>query len=303
MCELGSKCMCQEWCCWTPALGPKRRGQKPISRLNFSVLEAHQLYEDMLAWTGGVHQTIVMGDLNETLTSHDRYPWRPSPVASTITPIQRLISDGYIDTYRLLHPSHTTQPGFTHYSDSITRSTRSRIDYIRTRGLLPSAHRAIHIDHALQAISHHRLLWLELSLDGASSMNASIELPSMRLPNLRAATDTHQLKFIQQLHHQLKQHEHDLQTLSDAPTPTSINSLAIQLTHLTHESAFAKLPLTGAKPYRTKTLLSCERTRRNLTRLLHTTMTLVNQGASPTRSPEWIHLRSHCMRQHGVIGP
>ena len=114
-------------------------------------------------------RAIVMGDLNETLTSHDRYPWRPpsAPVASTITPIQRLISDGYIDTYRLLHPSHTTQPGFTHYSDSITRCTRSRIDYIWTRGLLPSAHRAIHIDHALQAISHHRLLWLELSVDGA----------------------------------------------------------------------------------------------------------------------------------------
>jgi exonuclease III len=270
------------------------------SPLDASVLEAHQLYEDMLQWTSGVHQTIIMGDLNETLTSYDRYPFRPpSASPSTITPIQRLVSDGYIDTYRLLHPHHATQPGYTHYSDAVTRHTRSRIDYIWTRGLLPSSHCSIHIDHSLHTISHHRLLWLELSMVGLSSVGTSTELPSLRLPNLRAASDTHQLNFIQHLHHQLERHEHELQSLAEEGTPTSIDSLAIQLTHLTHASAFSKLPLTGSTPYRNKSLLDLERQRRSLSRLLHTTRSLVDHyAAPPTHSPEWLHHYHHCIHQH-----
>jgi exonuclease III len=61
-----------------------------------SVDTAHQLYAEMLSWTIDMHQVIVLGDLNETRTVHDRLPLRqavsPSAVSSvTPSPIDALV--------------------------------------------------------------------------------------------------------------------------------------------------------------------------------------------------------------------
>ena len=42
---------------------------------------AHALYTELITWTLGMQQVIVLGDLNETLTPHDRHP-RPAAAAS-----------------------------------------------------------------------------------------------------------------------------------------------------------------------------------------------------------------------------
>ena len=39
------------------------------------VQHAHTLYIEIMKWSLGMQQVIVMGDLNETLTQHDRYPY------------------------------------------------------------------------------------------------------------------------------------------------------------------------------------------------------------------------------------
>ncbi len=211
-----------------------------------------------------------------------------------------LISNGYIDSYRLLHPNHIAQPGYTHFVDSTIRQTKSRIDFIWTSGISPSSHQAIHIDHSLHTISHHRLLWLELSIDDLSSLDASIELPSLRLPNLRSATEVHQHKFIQHLHHQLEYHDHELQTHADTLTSDSLNSLALHLTQYTHDAAFKKLPLTGSNSHRTKSILSLQRQRRTLTRLLHMTHTILELHLLPIHTHQWKHLYQLCQSQYHI---
>ena len=101
-----------------------------------STQKAHALYAEMLGWTAGMHQVIVLGDLNETLTPHDRWP-APAPrraASARPSPIQCLVREGFSDVYRLLYPDSEHQPGFTHAIDSVARRVRSRIDYIWTQG-------------------------------------------------------------------------------------------------------------------------------------------------------------------------
>ena len=130
---------------------------------------AHELYAEIVGWTVGMHQLIVMGDLNETLTPHDRYPV-PAPLraASAVpSPIQCLVREGFTDTYRVLHPNPAHHPGFTHAIDSVTRSVRSRIDYIwAQRSFGASGASGCHAAEAARLCSSH-------AVDGASADNCA----------------------------------------------------------------------------------------------------------------------------------
>jgi hypothetical protein len=127
-------------------------------------------------------------NLNETLTSYDRQR-RLAPVgshaaaAATPSPTQCLIDEGFTDVYRLL-PDARRQPGFTHFIDSTTQCSRSRIDYIWTRGASAASHLDIRIDAKLRDISHHRLVWMELHLQREPSPPCYRPLYHMKLPNL-----------------------------------------------------------------------------------------------------------------------
>lgn len=113
------------------------------------VEEAHQLYHEFLTWTRHVDHVICMGDMNETLTAYDRYPStsvRPGPRLDL--PIQTLEAEGFVDAYRVVNTDARLNPGFTHFINSLTRCSRSRIDYIWIRGLVPDTSIIdIHIDH------------------------------------------------------------------------------------------------------------------------------------------------------------
>jgi hypothetical protein len=200
-----------------------------------SVQTAHNLYQEMMTWTRGVQRIVFMGDLNETLTSYDRHP-RLAPVgsraaaAATPSPIQCLVDEGFTDVYRLLHPDAKRQPGFTHFIDSTTQCSRSRVDYIWTRGASAASHLDIRIDAKLRDISHHRLVWMDLHLQREPSPPCDRPLYCMKLPNLRDLSPEQQEVFVDHLEKRTMRQEHHLRTLADTLSSSSLSSLAIELT-------------------------------------------------------------------------
>jgi exonuclease III len=133
--------------------------------------QAHRLYDEILQWSVGMQQVIVMGDLNETLTPHDRFPLPPpssTSASSSSSPIHCLPQQGFTDVWRCLHPSAALHPGFTHHIEGV-RTVRSRLDYIWCKGGSRSSFLRIHIDGALRALSHHRLLWMDMQLPSAAA--------------------------------------------------------------------------------------------------------------------------------------
>jgi hypothetical protein len=92
---------------------------------------AYRLYKELERWCVGMDEIVVLGDLNETLTMHDR---QPRAAASPAAPIAHLRDDGFTDVYRHLDPDALLAPGFTHFIDGV-RPSCSRIDYIWSKGL------------------------------------------------------------------------------------------------------------------------------------------------------------------------
>ena len=260
---------------------------------------AHALYAELIAWTLDVQQVILLGDLNETLTPHDRFPFRARPLPARApaapSPIQCLPLEGFTDVYRHLHPVPTA--GFTHVISSAARPSRSRIDYIWTRGCSAASLLRACIDTRLQHLTHHHLLWAEVELQHAPPA-ASAPLFTMRLPNLRAADDADEQHFTTHLDQRLHRHTDELLHLAHSDDPHLLSDCASLLTSLTRHSAFACLPLTGAAPYRSASILTLQHQRRDLTRLMHVTDTLLSHAHTLARSPEWVQAYRRCTHTH-----
>ena len=166
-----------------------------------SVALAQALYAELFLWATGMTHVVLLGDLNETLSSLDRYAAagaarRADPARSrTLSCLQQA---GYTDVYRHMHP---LTPGYTHEIDSALRTTRSRIDYIWTHGLDAHAHSRVRIDTRLHHLSHHHVLWAQLHVRDAVQPHT----PRMRLriPNMRAATASHEQAFVRSLERRL----------------------------------------------------------------------------------------------------
>lgn len=264
-----------------------------------AVEAANKLYDELMSWTVGVKQVVVMGDLNETLTQYDRLSLgRASRPA--LAPIQRLVQGGFTDTYRLLHPDAATEPGYTHFIDSLTRPSRSRIDYIWTRSTTPASHLRMHIDSAkqLRLISHHRLLWMELEIPNATAPSADLNLFQLRIPNLRAASLEQQQSFIDSFEEQLHRDQHQLTAMAMTASRDSLTALATALAGAAHRASFSNLPLTGAAPFKSTRVLRLQRQHRDLIRLRLCTQTLLVQDIDPTHSPEWTRLYVRCLHEY-----
>jgi exonuclease III len=263
---------------------------------------ARELYAEILAWSVGMQQVVVMGDLNETLSPFDRLP-RPLPrhaAAAASSPMQALAADGFTDAWRHLHPSAELQPGFTHARDT-PHPSRSRIDYIWLKGFNAAALQRACIDTSLHTLSQHHLLWIELQQQHAAAPACTTPLLRLHLPNLRAATPEHKQSFTAHLEHQLQWQSPSLAALADMD---NADALASSLTNLVHRSALATLPLTGAAPFRSVDLLLLQRQRTSLTRVLRVAESIV--GCAPrkglsracfTSSPEWRRLWRQCQQQ------
>jgi len=254
---------------------------------------AHKLYAEMATWTRDVHQVIFMGDLNETLTPQDRYP--PLRLArAAAAPIGCLAVDGFTDVFRHLHPDAFRSSGFTHHIDSLARPTRSRIDYIWTKGVAAASLLAVRIDSRLRPLSHHCLLWMTMQLDHNLPPPSTRPIVQPRLPDLRAITKDERKEFGLALQDRLAlQHEH-LQHLAQS----SLTSLAHTLTTIVHDVAMSCLPQMGGRPLQSKHVLTLQRQRRDLTRLLRLGLLVHERGDDIQRCPEWTHLFVHCTKQH-----
>ena len=270
-----------------------------------ATINAHQLYSEIIDWTRDMHQVIVLGDLNETLTAHDRFPLpAPRRAAATPSPIQCLEREGFSDVYRLLHPDSARHPGFTHAINSVARIIRSRIDYIWTRGFGAASVLQVQVDVKLQTqrLSAHRLLWTELQLSTTLPPPTSTPLYHAALPNVRAASQQRRSNFAAKVKHALQSAEAGaiLPALAMRDDPASLSSLASLLTCIVHDAAFASLPLVGAAPSRSKSILRLKAQRRSITRLLHLSDRLVLQGISFVSCPAWLQLYHHCEQQHNT---
>jgi exonuclease III len=261
---------------------------------------ARKVYHELGMWSRDVHQVILLGDLNETLTTHDRYPrMRAHPRAALHdrdSPIQALIDDQYLDAYRVLHSDASTSNGFTHFIDSLVgRCTRSRIDYIWTKGLTAASHQTIHIDSRLQKLSHHRLLWLTLQLDHPMPQPSSRPIITPTQPDLRNITKDERVQFGETVDQFLNARSDDLHALAQS----SLTNFAHTLTAIVHEAATTSLPLMGGKPMQSKSILSLQRQRCDLTSLLRMAHLIhIERKSELHRSPEWVHLLTHCHKQH-----
>ena len=200
---------------------------------------------------------VLLGDFNERLSSLDRYAaagaaQRADPARSrTLSCLQQA---GYTDVYRHMHP---LTPGYTHEIDSVLRTTRSRIDYIWTHSLDAHAHSRVRIDTRLHHLSHHHVLWAQLHVrDAVQPLTPRMRL---RIPNMRAATASHELAFVRSLERRLLAQQYAFPSHARDDDPAIINELADALTRLTHAAEVSQLPITGAKPLRSGFMLRLEK--------------------------------------------
>jgi exonuclease III len=266
---------------------------------------AHQLYAELLQWSVGMQQVLLLGDLNQTCTPWDRRPAPPAPAHAhahvTPAPINCLEQEGFLDAFRIAHPDAMRTPGFTHVQEG-ARRVQSRLDYIWCKGIGRDAVQQVRIDAQLRALSHHRLLWAQLLLPHSAAAGPEEPLHTLQLPNLRAASEKQLQSFNEQLSLQLQAHEHQLQSLAStaATDPAALNDLASSLTALAHGAASATLPHTGAAPYRSRRLLQLQHQRQSLSRLLSCARSVLAQRSLLTRCPQWLRLHRVCQQQHGI---
>ena len=216
-----------------------------------------------------------------------------------------------MDAWRCLHPSAQHSPGFTHSVPGV-RPTHSRIDYIWCKGFVVSSLLGVHVDTALRALSHHRLLWLELELAQPPPPACTAPLLQMRLPNLRAASEKQLGVFSERLQSSLSLEEEALRAATRSDHPSDLDHAASRLTSLVRRAAFASLPITGAAPFKSSDMLQLQQRRRDLTRLLHASSALCprdhmepRRWASMrcnhlVRSPEWTRLYRRCVEHHAI---
>ena len=264
---------------------------------------AHELYVELMRWTVGVAQVLVMGDLNETLTPLDRSAPLVRLVPPAASPLHCLVQQGYTDVWRHLHPA---APGFTHVLDGL-RPSRSRLDYVWSKGIGGASLLHAHISAALRDVSHHRLLWVELQLPHGAVPGPPPPLaPPLRVPNLRSLSDTQRESFSNALLGELERDAAAL--LLDIPRAdaASLSLIAAHLTRVVRDAAWAKLPITADRPLHSRCVLQLQRQRRDLTSLLRTAQRLLRAAPAHllghthclTQSRAWRQQHRRCVELH-----
>jgi exonuclease III len=101
---------------------------------------AMELLEADMAAAEGAAAVIVTGDFNEP-SVHD---WTPEAVAAGQKPVAvewpttgRLVADGFVDAYRVIHPDPVAKPAYTwtpRYDEAATDDHPDRIDFVMVKG-------------------------------------------------------------------------------------------------------------------------------------------------------------------------
>ena len=275
---------------------------------------ARALYAELLGWTAGMQQVVVLGDLNETLTRWDREPQSAlraaggAAAAAAASPLHTLVADGFVDVFRHLHPNAEREPGFTHVLDG-ARPSRSRIDFIWSKDVAAASLLRCDVDASLRALSHHRLLWAELLLQHPPAASCSTPLLRLQLPNLRAATAAHKEKFVARVARSIASQQAALDVLTRSHTTDSLQRLATALTGLLQVAAAKSFPITGAAPLQSVDVLELQQQRRCLSRLLAQSESVLasagRRGVVPgdcfVRNPEWCRQMRRCQQRFPAL--
>ena len=267
---------------------------------------AAQLYAEIEQWSLDCQHTLVLGDLNETRDQQDRWPRAaPAHTAAHSKALNALALAGYCDVYRALCPR---TPGHTHRVVSALRPSSSRIDYIWAKGYRQEDFERVQIDWTLRALTHHALLWADLTPPrhhhhGAAAAATALPATSTakpyqrRMPNLRAATDAQRERFVRTLETQLA----GVSLPADADEK-ALDALTERLTFLARTTAFDIFPILGDEPFASRELLRLQRQRQSLSCLLTLSHTLLARfpAARLPSSPEWCRKLQRCT-EHQVL--
>ena len=284
---------------------------------------ARAVYSKILMWSreaGGGRgvanaQTVVLGDLNETLTTIDRETTvtaaplsdethrspttSRSPASARPRFITALTTAGFVDTYRSLHET----PGFTCETKHRTGVSKSRIDYVLTHGFVAPA-QARHVAAATVVepppkISRHRIVIVDLRHD----MAAPDHLPPPRppLPDMRRASRDEKDAMMVAMEGWVIENENRISCMASG-SKEDVSLLGIEILDAALRATRC-LPSSGGLRGRSKRRRAFSLRRRNLCSLRHLLLIFIKQhgGVIPWRAKREVSL--HVARCRDDVKP
>ena len=233
---------------------------------NKKCTEAKLIYSTIIRWcktrvtakSTPPSRVIIMGDLNETLTSEDRRT--VSKVSTRIARFIQVLPDyGFTDCIRLLHPH--PKPIFTHHSAA--HGSDARIDYIWTHGIDSRLISSANVTKVPFVDGHdHRAVVVEIKDIWSTFPTYQTDYPI--LPNLRRATDSQKQRMIAVMEANIKSNHDVIVRLASSSDRNDIEELGSILLKLATD-AVAILPVTNRnkkKPTRPRPTTQFRRAKR-----------------------------------------
>src|ERR1700720_1103121 len=218
------------------------------------------IYDNINKWSTRGSRVIVMGDMNETMSNIDReYNSSATHHARLIT---QLSAAGMSDVYRLLHPKAS---GFTHFTSTAHRQSKSRLDYIFTMGWSPATIHYCNID-ITHSISHHRLIHTELEIK--SDMKVNGKRVKVSVLNLIHASVEQKQQLVLSVDKELSYVQHWIRVKASG-SRMDIDELAQQFTSIVYVAAKRVLDMTTQDRWKHKSVQIVSKQREFLSSLLH----------------------------------
>lgn len=200
--------------------------------------DAKDIYRCIGRWSALADNTLVLGDLNETVSDRDRSENTAGVRHRRF--ISSLLDSGFTDCFRSLH----SKGGFTCKTPVPGRVALSRIDYVLAKGWGSTPARACAVDDFL-ALSRHQLLWADV---GSSDVSAPAFVTQRRcLFNVRRASPQQLQQSATSLGNALADRMDFLLSLANGEAK-DLDNLAESILGLAERAARRHLPITGQKP-------------------------------------------------------
>ena len=277
---------------------------------------AKAIYSKILSWSSeaevdrargkGGPKTIVLGDLNETLTTADRVsfssvsssalslssPLLPHSRRSSTHPrfVSALINAHFVDTYRSLHDEH----GFTCRTKHGMNITQSRIDYVLTHGFTSGEQHVVRaevLDPPARLKTRHRILVVDLRHDIAASTYVPPSPPRSPMPDMRRASRDEKEAMVGAMEEWVQQNEKWIFQLANG-SREDISLLGQEIIDAACRAARC-LPSSGGLRGRSKRRCALQRRRRNLCSLRNLLVGFIHRhaGVIPWSSLHLVSLR------------
>ncbi len=229
---------------------------------NSTLARAQSVYESVLNQCRDVNvPTIVMGDMNETITALDRSRNTTNTKHNRL--IQQMEVNGFRDVYRQLHPHQT---GFTHsaVSPSLSILVHSRLDYFFTRAL--SLHQVDECEVQLNApsLSHHHPLTMQIGLPHLRINQPRPEQVKYPIPNIRSASEKKKHKLVEVVEAEWSSRLDWVEEQLRSGTRNGIDAVTEQLSSSVYVAASKIFGMTGQSKWKHKALTLLKQQKKSL---------------------------------------